>query len=63
MIMKKAIELIDTMIEENYDKMQELFVEFVDEVEDDKHILYELQQLRHTRNQLFDLKIILEEKQ
>ena len=60
--MKKAIELIDTMIEENYDKMQELFVEFVDEVEDDKHILYELQQLRHTRNQLFDLKIILEEK-
>ena len=62
MIMKKAIELIDTMIEENYDKMQELFVEFVDEVEDDKHILYELQQLRHTRNQLFDLKIILEEK-
>lgn len=62
MFMKKAIELIDTMIEENYDKMQELFVEFVDEVEDDKHILYELQQLRHTRNQLFDLKIILEEK-
>lgn len=62
MIMKKAIELIDTMIEENYDKMQELFVEFIDEVEDDKHILYELQQLRHTRNQLFDLKIILEEK-
>ena len=60
--MKKAIELIDTMIEENYDKMQELFVEFVDEVEDDKHILYELQQLRHTRNQLFDLKIIIEEK-
>ena len=60
--MKKAIELIDTMIEENYDKMQELFVEFIDEVEDDKHILYELQQLRHTRNQLFDLKIILEEK-
>ena len=62
MFMKKAIELIDTMIEENYDKMQELFVEFVDEVEDDKHILYELQQLRHTRNQLFDLKIIIEEK-
>lgn len=62
MIMKKAIELIDTMIEENYDKMQELFVEFIDEVEDDKHILYELQQLRHTRNQLFDLKIIIEEK-
>lgn len=60
--MKKAIELIDTMIEENYDKMQELFVEFIDEVEDDKHILYELQQLRHTRNQLFDLKIIIEEK-
>ena len=62
MIMKKAIELIDTMIEENYDKMQELFVEFIDEVEDDKHILYELQQLGHTRNQLFDLKIIIEEK-
>ena len=62
MFMKKAIELIDTMIEENYDKMQELFVEFIDEVEDDKHILYELQQLRHTRNQLFDLKIIIEEK-
>ena len=62
MIMKKAIELIDTMIEENYDKMQELFVEFIDEVEEDKHILYELQQLRHTRNQLFDLKIIIEEK-
>ena len=60
--MKKAIELIDTMIEENYDKMQELFVEFIDEVEDDEHILYELQQLRHTRNQLFDLKIIIEEK-
>lgn len=60
--MKKAIELIDTMIEENYDKMQELFVEFIDEVEEDKHILYELQQLRHTRNQLFDLKIIIEEK-
>lgn len=48
-------EKIEAMIEENYKQLQQCLVDFVDETEEDMHILYNMQQLRKVRNDLFNL--------
>lgn len=59
---EKTKQLIQTLIDENLIDIQDYLSEFLDEVENDNHFLYNLQHCRKLRNQYFDILNILEQE-
>ena len=58
----KVKELIIKLIDDNYKEVHDYTNEFLDEVEDDTHYLYNVQHCRSLRNQYFDILNILEDE-
>ena len=58
---ENARKLIDEMLVRNYNEMNELLVEFIDHVENDEHIVYQLKQLRDMRDDIIRLENIIED--
>lgn len=55
--------MLQALIEENLQDMQNYLTEFLDEVEEDTHFLYNLQHCRKLRNQYFDILDMLESEE
>lgn len=51
---------IQSLINDNLTDIQDYLSEFLDEVEEDTHFLYNLQHCRELRNRYFDILNILE---
>lgn len=58
----KVKELITKLIDDNYKEIHDYTDQFLDEVEDDTHYLYNIRHCRNLRNQYFDILNILEDE-
>lgn len=60
---RKALRLLYEQVASISNEMLELTIEFFDEVEEDMHVLYNMQQLRKRRNKCFDIIEILNQSE